>query len=152
MSPRRTLRCARHPAPGRYGAAFTLPEVLATMVLIGIVVPVAMAGLSLALVAASHARYTAQAASLGEAKLMELVATGQWMMGVGGGDFSPDWPQYRWTAQMATRDFNAYEIDLQVAWTERGVEQTLNVSTIVYDTTTASDSTGTTGTTGGTQP
>jgi hypothetical protein len=121
------------------------------MVLIGIVVPVAMTGLSLALAAASHARYTAQAASLAEAKLMELVSTGQWMMGVSNGDFSPDWPQYRWTAQMATRDFNVDEIVLQVAWTERGAERSLIVSTMVYDTSLTSTSTDTSGTSGGTQ-
>jgi hypothetical protein len=128
-----------------------LPEVLATMVLIGIVVPVAMSGLSLALAAASHARYTAQAASLGEAKLMELVATGQWLNGVGSGDFSPDWPQYRWTAQMSTADFNVNEIILQVSWTERGNEQSLLVSTMVFDTSITASSTETTSASGGTQ-
>lgn len=115
-------------------AAFTLPEVLATLVLIGIVVPVAMSGISLALAAAGHARNTAQAASLGEAKLMELVATGQWAMSGSAGDFGTDWPQYRWTSQITNRDFNVSEIILVVTWTERGTEQSAVVSTLVYDT------------------
>jgi len=153
----RTMHGPRLAAGRRGGAGFTMPEVLATMLLIGIVVPVAMAGLSLALAAAGHARHTAQAATLGEAKLMELVATGQWMMATGSGDFSPDWPDYHWRSQMTTLDFDANQIQLQVTWTERGMEQSLSVTTIVYDNETSGTSSGTTGgsttgsTTGGTR-
>jgi len=84
---------------------------------------------------------------------MELVATGQWLTAGAGGDFSPDWPLFRWSSQTATRDFNASEILLQVTWMERGTEQSWSVSTIVYDTgTTEGTTTGaTSGTTGGAQ-
>lgn len=145
-----TTRFWRYPAPGGRGAGFTLPEVLATLVLIGIVVPVAMTGISLALAAAAHARNTAQAAALGEAKLMEMVATSQWGAVGTGGTFSPDWPEFRWSAQTVTRDFNTQEILLNVMWTERGVEQALSVSTVMYYSTATEDTTGT-GTTGGAQ-
>jgi prepilin-type N-terminal cleavage/methylation domain-containing protein len=113
---------------------FTLAEVLATMVLIGIVVPVVMQGISMALMASSHARYMAQAAALGEAKLSELVVSGQWTLAAGNGDFSPDWPQYRWTSRALARDFGANEMTLDITWTERGLEQKLSLSTIAYDT------------------
>jgi len=131
-----------------------MPEVLATIVLIGIVVPVVMAGISLALTAAGHARHLAQAASLGEAKLMELVTTGEWTTAAGSGDFSPDWPEYHWRSQnSATTDFDANQITLDVTWTERGVQQSWSISTIVYQSDSTGTSTGSTttgGTTGGT--
>ena len=99
----------------------------------GIVLPVVMAGLSLALFSAAHARNTAQAASLGEAKLMELVTTGQWGISATSGDFGNEWPGYKWSAQTASRDFGASEILLQVTWMEKGMQQSLSISTIVYD-------------------
>ena len=52
---------------------FTLVEVLATLVLMGIVIPVAMHGVSIAMSAASNARKTAEAATLAETKLNELL-------------------------------------------------------------------------------
>jgi prepilin-type N-terminal cleavage/methylation domain-containing protein len=122
----------RSPA-GLAGRGFTLPEVLATLVLIGIVLPVVMRGVSLAMAASSHARYVAQAASLAEAKLTELVTTGQWTLSGTSGDFGPEWPQYRWIDQVYGFEFGASEIVLQVFWTERGAEQSLNVATIVYE-------------------
>src|SRR4051794_38319604 len=57
-------------------AGFTLIEVLATLVLLGIILPAAMRGVSIGLAMASHARHVTEAAQLAEAKLNELVATG----------------------------------------------------------------------------
>ncbi|MGA2500357.1 MAG: type II secretion system protein [Tepidisphaeraceae bacterium] len=116
-------------------SGFTLPEVLATMVLMGIVLPVVMSGMSAALAASSRARSTAQAATLGETKLSELIATSQWSSASGGGDFGPDWPGYRWECQTVTRDYGATEIVLKVTWQERGTDRSLLVSTMAYDNT-----------------
>lgn len=120
------------------------------MVLIGIVVPVVMRGISIGLQAAERARNTAQAATLGEGKLIELMATRDWSLMSSGGDFSPDWPQYRWSCQTVSRDFSAVEVVLQVSWMERGVEQSLALSTMAYDdtlTTTGTETETGTGTT-----
>ena len=125
------LRTARQ----RRSRGFTLPEVLATMVLMGIVLPVVMSGISGALGAASRAKNTAQAATLGETKLSELIATAQWSSASGGGDFGQDWPGYRWECQTATRDYGATEIILKVTWTERGADRFLVMSTMAYDNT-----------------
>ena len=64
----------RRPATRRGG--FTLIEVLATMLLLGIVLPVAMRGVSVALSAAGTARHLSEAAVLAEAKLNELATPG----------------------------------------------------------------------------
>ena len=135
----------------RNSAGFTLVEVLATLVLLGIVVPVAMRGVSMALAAASTARRTAEAASLAQAKLNELIIDGTWQTSGTTGDFSPDHPEYRWTCANAARDYGTYEVALTVTWTQRGRERSLSLTTLVYPdaysgtTDTSTDSTATGG-------
>jgi prepilin-type N-terminal cleavage/methylation domain-containing protein len=119
----------------RSRVGFTLVEVLATMVLIGIVIPVAMRGVSVALNTASAAKRQAEAATLGEAKLNELVSLGDWTAGATSGDFGQDWPDYRWRLQTVARDFDVTEIVLTVQWSERGQERVLNLSTLATATT-----------------
>jgi general secretion pathway protein I len=128
------LPVCRRPRPCRRRGAFTLVEVLATLVLIGIVIPVAMRGVTVALAEASKARHQAEAATLAEAKLNEMIAQGDWNSGGGSGDFSPDYPQYKWTATASTPDanINVTQVDLSVTWNERGQDRTYNVSTFVY--------------------
>ena len=114
-------------------SGFTLVEVLATLVLLGIVIPVAMRGVSVALGAADKAKHMSEAASLGQAKLNELVSTGDWQGSGSSGDFGTDWPDYRWSFQTAARDFNVTELVLTVAWNERGSERNLNISTMISE-------------------
>ena len=110
--------------------AFTLVEVLATLVLIGIIIPVAMRGISVAMSTATTARRTSEAASLAQAKLNELVATGEWQFGAASGDFGANWLDYRWTMETASRDVYATEIAIKVTWQQRGVERSLSVTTM----------------------
>lgn len=130
----------RRPLPrSRHG--FTLVEVLATIVLLGIVLPVAMRGVSVALRSASTARHTAEAATLGENKLNELLVSGEWSVLSGSGDFGQDWPGYKWTCQSASLEFGT-EIVLEVTWTERGQEQSLVLATIASGLAQATSGTG----------
>jgi prepilin-type N-terminal cleavage/methylation domain-containing protein len=138
-----------HPHPRRRGtrrAAFTLVEVLATLALIGIVIPVALRGVTLSLNAASHAKHQAEAATLAESKLSELVAQGDWSFGNNSGDFGNDWPNYHWACETTNPDpnVNVTEVSVTVTWTERGKERTATVATFVY----AGAATGATGTAG----
>jgi prepilin-type N-terminal cleavage/methylation domain-containing protein len=127
--------------------AFTLVEVLAAIVLIAIVLPVAMHGISLAARAASMAKHRSTAAQLGSSKLQEIVATGQWETSSNlSGDFSlegPDYQDYTWVAQVqqwnqrgvSPQDIQPQtlsELDLKVIWKSRGQEQFLTFSTLVY--------------------
>ena len=116
---------------GRHGA-FTLIEVLVTLVLIAIVLPVALEGTSLSLSAAGAARRNAEAAALAETKLNELVATQQWTSAALTGDFGADWPDYHWSAQSISRDTSLMELSVQVTWDSRGSRRSLSVSTLVY--------------------
>jgi len=146
------LPCARGgpPIPSaallrRRARGFTLIEVLATLVLLGIVVPVAMRGVSVALAAATTARRTAEAATLADAKLNELIADGSWQTSGNTGDFAPDHPEYTWVCENASRDYGMSEVVLRVKWMQRGAEKVVTISTLIYQNEYGSSSTVTTG-------
>jgi len=152
----RRIRGARRGAGAR---AFTLIEVLATLMLLAIVLPVVMRGISMATSAGSMAKQRSDAYGMCESKLNELLATGQYQNGNLTGDFSPDFPQYRWTANILDwTDPNVEQLDVHVLWTSRGADQDVFLSTLVYPnanpstlgSTSPTPSTGTnTGNTGG---
>lgn len=132
MNPATTqMHCRR---PRRRGV--TLIEVLATVVLIAIVLPVAMQGISVALAAVTSARQRSEAAGLAEAKLAELVATGDWQYGGGfGGDF-PGWPDYKWTAEVLPWNVaTVQELAVRVTWQGRGQPREIRLATLVYQST-----------------
>jgi prepilin-type N-terminal cleavage/methylation domain-containing protein len=121
------------PCRARSAAGFTLVELLATLVLMGIVLPVAMHGLSVCLDTAAHARSQAEASALAETKLAECVTGGQWTDAESEGDFGDEWPGYRWAAQTeAWEDSRLREIDVLVTWTRHGKDYGVTMSTLVY--------------------
>jgi general secretion pathway protein I len=124
-------RCARR-------SGFTLIEVLATLLLVGIVLPVTMRGVSIALAAASSARHTAEATSLAETKLSELTTDTLSATTNATGDFGQDYPGYTWASQRVSRDYGLTEVVLRVSWLERGREKSLTLSTLLYESTSSS--------------
>jgi prepilin-type N-terminal cleavage/methylation domain-containing protein len=127
---------------------FTLIEVLATIVLMGIVLPVAMHGISLCMRSAQSARQRGEAAALAESKLNELVATGDWQYGLLSGDFGEAWPEYRWNGAATERadDPSLHELSVRVAWTTRGQERDVTLTTLVFESTAATDAAAASGT------
>jgi len=125
-----TQRLAR-PTARRRG--FTLVEILATLVLAAIILPVAMSGISLALNVADESRSRTEAASLAQNKMAEIVALSLWNNSSLSGDFSPDRPEYRWSALV--RDWQGTRIrqlDVEVLWNRRGQDRRVVLSTLVY--------------------
>jgi prepilin-type N-terminal cleavage/methylation domain-containing protein len=117
----------------RWRRAFTLIEILATLAVLGLVLPTVMQGLSLCLATASHARSQAQATALMQAKLGELVAANQWNQNSWAGDWKPDWPDYHWSAQMADWDGSyVRQLTVNVGWQERGTPRDISLTTLVY--------------------
>ena len=125
----------------RRRSGFTLVEVLAAGLLIAIVIPVVMQGISIGSAAASSTKRHDEAAGLAQSKLAEIIATGQWQNGVLGGNFAPDWPDYTWEAHLQPLQDNSFssstgatlqELNLQVTWQSRGHADSLSVSTLVY--------------------
>jgi prepilin-type N-terminal cleavage/methylation domain-containing protein len=112
----------------------TLVEVLATIVLMAIVLPAAMQGISLCMATSVAARQRSEAAALAEAKLAELIATGDWQFGVLTGEFGEAWPDYRWSAAAAdwTSDTTMKELYVRVYWTSRRQEREVRLTTLIY--------------------
>jgi prepilin-type N-terminal cleavage/methylation domain-containing protein len=112
---------------------FTLIEVLASVAILAIVIPFAMRAASTASMLASLSRHRAEAATLAEAKLADLVVEQTYLTDGTGGTFAQmGFPNYRWSLQSGQRDPNLTELMLTVTWNERGQEHSLNVSTLVY--------------------
>ncbi len=77
-------------------AGFTLPELLAAMLFLALVIPVALQGVVLANRAAVVAERKMTATRLAEKVLQEMVITGTWQTGAKQGEFGEEWPGYRW--------------------------------------------------------
>ena len=128
---------ARSTSPPLRRRGFTLIEVLATMVLLAIVLPVALRGVTLSLQAASKAKHTSIAASLAESKLNDLL-TQSMASGNGAstaqqqGDFAPENPDFHWSYASTSRDYGVTEVQLKVTWLERGHPAEFNLCTMTY--------------------
>ena len=116
---------------------FTLPEVLATLVIVGIVLPVAMRGITVSLQAAGEARHKVEAGQLAQQKLNELVLerTNDASFS-GSGDFGDEWRGYTWESTGNTASLNTTadveQIDVTVKWTAQGTERSVTLSTLVF--------------------
>ena len=114
-------------------AGFTLVEVLASLALLGAILPAAMGAVSLAMSLGSAAQHRTEAATLAHSKLAEAIATGDWLDGDASGDFGEDWPQYEW--ELAAEDWGEVgvsEVTVTVTWTARGAPHELAIATLAY--------------------
>ena len=138
------------------GGGFTLIEVLATLLLLSIALPVIMKGVALSTSAASVAHRRTDAGALADSKLNELIATGDWENSTLQGDFGTDWPDYSWSAEINSWGSGqgvdgtnvVKQLDVEVSWKNlAGGPQSVKVSSLVYQTANATSGT----TTGGTK-
>jgi prepilin-type N-terminal cleavage/methylation domain-containing protein len=121
----------------KHRKAFTLIEVLVTLGLLAVVMPAIMHAITSAQGAASDARRRNEATGLAQAKLAQIVTSQQYVNGNLSGDFSPNFPDYKWQAVVQdwpndVNDTGLEEIDLTVTWVGRGRQNQLVLSTLVY--------------------
>lgn len=114
---------------------FTLVEVLAAIMLIAIVLPAVMKGISVALSIAGTVRMRTEAVGLAQEKINEITTTGDWQSD-SSGDFSPDHPEYQWSSNATTWDGDeegtGIEIlQVHVTWMQRGQQQEVVLSTLM---------------------
>jgi prepilin-type N-terminal cleavage/methylation domain-containing protein len=129
---RSLLRPVDRTPRGRLGG-FTFIELLATVVLIAIIMPVAMQCIALCTRLGGLSRKQVEAASLARTKLTELTASQDWKTGAKSGKFGSDWPGYRWTADVFNwTDSTLRQVDLTVLWQSQGRERSITLSTLVY--------------------
>lgn len=116
-------------------AGFTFVEVLAAMLFMAIVIPVAVQGLSIATRAGVVAERTRTATQLADGLLTELVVTNEWRNSDSEGDFGEEWPRYRWTIEEEAWDEDTMRvITATVAYEVQGREYTVQLSTLVDET------------------
>jgi prepilin-type N-terminal cleavage/methylation domain-containing protein len=116
----------------RARAGFTLIEVLASLLLIALIVPVALNGVSLAVALSASAKQQREATTLAASKLAELTATGTWQQGNASGDFAPDWPAYHWDLVVSGwQDPSVSSLQVRVIWTARAAEHSVTLTTLV---------------------
>jgi len=107
-------------------------EVLATLALVAIILPVAMSGISLALATAGESRWQAEATALAQTKMAEILASGDWADAALSGDFAPDRPEFRWESLVTNWQGDVQQLDVQVSWTHRGQVRSVLLTTLVY--------------------
>ena len=121
----RTAERARH--------GFTMVEVLASLVLVAVILPVAMKGVSVAMGAADLARERVEAAGLAEAKLNETLADGSWQSGDQADDYGTERPGWGWA--LTVEDWSGttiQQVEVAVTWTSRGRERSVAIATLAY--------------------
>ena len=117
---------------------FTLIEVLVTLLLIGIVIPAIMHAITAAMTAGASAHNRNDAAQLAKSQMALLLAGTQWQTSTSlSGDFSPDWPQYHWQAEVQpwnqdTSGMGIEQIDLTISWMDRGRTESMLLTSLAY--------------------
>ncbi len=137
----------------RTRAGFTLAEVLAALLFMAIVIPVAVEALRVASQAGLVAARKATAARLADRLLNELVVSGQWQRASQRGTLAEGPYQYDWRWDNEPWEMGALRLlTVQVAFPVQGREYTVQLSTLVDAAATATPATSGTGGTGPTMP
>ncbi|MFW6059137.1 MAG: prepilin-type N-terminal cleavage/methylation domain-containing protein [Phycisphaeraceae bacterium] len=117
-------------------AGFTLIEALAALMLVAIVLPVVMHGLSAATQVGSFSRNQDLATAMAEAKLAELVAGDDWQSAPRQGSFDREqWGAHadRFTWQLETADWDnpsTRQLTIEVFWAQRGRSESVRLTTL----------------------
>jgi type II secretion system protein I len=120
-------------AANRAHAGFTLAEVLAALLFMAIVIPVAVQGLQIASRAGSVSQRKALGARLAENKLNELVVTGQWHSASQKGTIREGLQEYTWQLQSEpwAEDGAMRLVTVHVNVPVQGRDYDVHVSTLV---------------------
>ena len=123
----------RSRAAERARAGFTLAEVLAALLFMAIVIPVAVQGLRIASRAGSVAERKAVAARLAESKLNELIVTHQWSSTASKGTIQEGLNSYPWQLQTEpwAEDGAMRLLTVHVTVPVQGQDYDVHVSTLV---------------------
>ncbi|MFZ9746925.1 MAG: type II secretion system protein [Opitutaceae bacterium] len=132
-------------APERRSArrAFTLVEVLASLMLIALVVPVAMEAMAVASRAGELGRRKAAAVRVGERVLGELLAEGQLTTGATSGVAQEGPFEYPWSVRLENWPEDALQqVTVTVTFSVRGAPQEIALATLLPATGTAENAVG----------
>jgi hypothetical protein len=121
----------------RARAAFTLAEVLAALVFMAIVIPVAVNGVRVAAFAGEIGARKAVAARIADRVLNESIITGQLQGAQTGGSVQEGGLEFKWSLRTETWTEGTLSlVTVEVTYPVQGQEHTVNLSTLVDTTTT----------------
>lgn len=113
-------------------SAFTLAEVLAALMFMAIVIPVAMQGLSIANRAGVVADRKREAARVAESLLNECVVSTNWNQAVRTGTLQEGDRQYRWTLRTESWTESTMQLlSAEVVYPVQGQDYSVRLSTLV---------------------
>ncbi|MBK9138298.1 MAG: hypothetical protein IPM17_05970 [Verrucomicrobia bacterium] len=113
-------------------AGFTLAEVLAALVFMAIVIPVAVQGLQIASRAGQVAERKAVAARIADRMLNELMVTGQWQSSNPSGNLFEGVHEYVWRAQSEPWELGVLRVlHVDVFFRVQGQEYDVRLSTLM---------------------
>ena len=126
---------SRPTGDGRKTCAFTLAEVLAAMVFMAILIPVALEGLSIASRAGEVAARKSEAALVAEKILNETIATTNWSTGGQNGTVRQGIRDFRWKLNNDAWNQDSNEsgmrlLSVEVTFEAQGRDYTLKMSTL----------------------
>ena len=130
-TPARPTRLRPEGRAPRHNSAFTLAEVLAALVFMAIVIPVAVQGLRIASLAGQVGERKTTAARLATRVINEILVTGQWKESAPGGTLLDGPYEYRWRATSETWTENALRlISVQVQFNIQGQPYDITLATL----------------------
>ena len=115
-------------------AGFTFAEVLAALLFMAIVIPVAMEALSISSRAGVVAERKSEAVRLADSRLSELIVTGAWKDSGQSGVFGPQWQGYRWSvkSELWTQDA-LHLVTVEVTYPVQNRLYSVRLSTLTPD-------------------
>ena len=121
----------------RAQAGFTLAEVLAALLFMAIVIPVAVQGLRIANLAGQVGERKAVAARIAERVLNELTVTGQWQTASQNGIIQEGAQAYHWTMRLDNWNQGILRLlTVEVTFPVQGQDYEVRLSTLVDPTVT----------------
>lgn len=113
-------------------SGFTFAEVLAALVFLALVIPVALEGLRIGNRASVVAERKTDAALLADRLLNEIVVTRSWSSGLPGGTYEQEGKFYQWTARTDPWRFDALRVvTVEVVFVVQERDYSVQVSTLV---------------------
>lgn len=114
---------------------FTLIEILAALLLIGLVLPAVMKGISMVSMLASDSDHKYEALDLAESKLAEVLLEESWQSSSSlTGRFENEYEDYEWVLDVSDwTEAGVKQVDVVVHWQQRNRQREIQLSTLVYD-------------------
>jgi type II secretory pathway component PulJ len=119
-------------AAKRSRAGFTLAEVLAALLFMAIVIPVAVQGLRIASLSGQVGQRKAEAARIAERVLNELAVTRQWQNSAQSGVIEEGPTEYLWSTRLEPWNHNVLHLlTVHVTFPVQGQQYDVRLSTVV---------------------